>query len=226
MGLTLSSMKSETPSKHDDYATPGPPESAWIQAAENAMSEPPMTPSDVGLVDAARGGDRDAFETLVDRHYDMMFWVSFQELDGDIDETRDQMQDLCMALPVKLESFGGRSKFTTWLHRVAVNAARDRLRRIKARREEQPEPAEPAADNDPADGGQLERTEELDWAKSLLKRLPKEMRDTFCLVDVLDFKQKEAAEILGVAKGTVAWRMHQARKRLKVWTTLEKERVS
>ena len=53
---------------------------------------------------------------------------------GDVDEAADLAQEVCVALPAKLASYGGRSRFTTWLYSVVVNAARDVLRRRAARR--------------------------------------------------------------------------------------------
>ncbi len=255
MGPVRSLMESEPPSKHDESAaTPGAPESVRVQPAENAMSEPLMTQSDVELVNAARGGDRDAFKTLVDRHYDLIFRVGFREM-KDPDRAKDLTQEVCMRLPVKLKSFAGRSRFKTWLHRVVVNEARDWIRKDDARRKyegklprdegelardegkfakDEGELAKADAHNGAVDGGQPELSEELDRAlseeldraKKLLERLPKGMRDTFCLVKVLEFTQKEAAEILGTAPGTVAWRVDEACNRLTAWITQEEERVS
>ncbi len=225
------------------------------------MSEPLMTQSDVELVNAARGGDRDAFKTLVDRHYDLIFRVGFREM-KDPDRAKDLTQEVCMRLPVKLKSFAGRSRFKTWLHRVVVNEARDWIRKDDTRRKYEgklpkngrklpknggklpknegelarDEGKFPKADahNGAVDGGQAELSEELDRAlseeldraKKLLERLPEDMRDTFCLVKVLEFTQQEAAEILGVAPGTVAWRVHEACELLTAWITQEEERVS
>ncbi|HHB80480.1 MAG TPA: RNA polymerase sigma factor, partial [Aliiroseovarius sp.] len=81
-----------------------------------------MDESDGTLARAAAGGDRDAFGALLARHYDRLFAFAFR-LMGARDQAEDLTQDICAALPGKLASFRGEARFTTWLYRVAVNAA-------------------------------------------------------------------------------------------------------
>jgi len=88
---------------------------------------------DGALARRAAAGDREAFAALLERHYDRIFRVGARVL-GDADEAADLAQDVCVALPARLASWRGESRFTTWLYRVVVNAARDALRRKDARR--------------------------------------------------------------------------------------------
>ena len=84
--------------------------------------------SDEALARAAAGGDRAAFSALLQRHYDRLFAFCFR-LTGARDRAEDLTQDICAALPAKLGGFRGEARFTTWLYRVAVNAAHDARRR-------------------------------------------------------------------------------------------------
>ena len=88
--------------------------------------------TDGALARRAAEGDREAFAALVERHYDRIYRIGARVL-GDAEAAADLAQDVCIALPAKLASYRGRSRFTTWLYRVVVNAARDVLRRRAAR---------------------------------------------------------------------------------------------
>lgn len=169
-----------------------------------------MTTSDEALARAAAGGDALAFSALLERHYDRVFRLCFR-LTGARAEAEDLTQDICAALPSKIGAFRGDSRFTTWLYRVAVNAAHDRRRRAAARAKA-------------ADGwGEVERArraeaaetaEALDWLTGAMRSLPEELRDTVALV-LDDVTHAEAGLVLGVSEGTVSWRMGEVRKRLK-----------
>ena len=87
-----------------------------------------MTTSDEDLAEAAAAGDGAAFASLLDRHYDRLFAFCFR-LTGSRADAEDLTQDICAALPAKLGSYQRRAKVTTWLYRVAVNAAHDRRRK-------------------------------------------------------------------------------------------------
>jgi len=83
-----------------------------------------MTVSDESLALAAAKGDAEAFAALLERRYDDLFRLAFR-LTGSRSEAEDLTQDVCAALPAKLAGFRGEARFTTWLWRVAVNAAHD-----------------------------------------------------------------------------------------------------
>jgi len=89
-----------------------------------------MDVSDEILALSATNGDGAAFSTLLERHYDGLFRLAFR-LTGARAEAEDLTQDICAALPAKLARFRGEARFTTWLWRVAVNAAHDRRRRAR-----------------------------------------------------------------------------------------------
>jgi RNA polymerase sigma-70 factor (ECF subfamily) len=62
-----------------------------------------------------------------------------------------------------------------------------------------------------------------DWLGRALRALPEELRDTAVLVVGEDLTQGEAAEVLGVAEGTVAWRMSEVKKRLRALVAKERQ---
>lgn len=170
-----------------------------------------METGDTGLALAAADGDRDAFSALLARHYDGLFRVCFR-LTGRSDAAEDLTQDICLALPAKLGNFRGEAKFTTWLYRVAVNAAHDARRRAATRAKAADgwgdwEVNRRAAQADTAEG--------LDWLNCAMTSLPEDLRDTAALTMGDEMTHAEAAEALGISEGTVSWRLSEIRKRLK-----------
>jgi RNA polymerase sigma-70 factor (ECF subfamily) len=121
----------------------------------------------------------------------------------------------------KLDSFRGKSAFSTWLNRVAVNAALAyRKQRGTRRRRELPEVVEEFA----ADGRHLRpvrpvigplpeilarETHEL--IDSAILRLPERYRDVFVLADVEERTNQEIADLLGLSLAAVKSRLHRAR---------------
>lgn len=175
-----------------------------------------MKVSDQDLARAAADGDGEAFASLLARHYDGLFRLAFR-LTGARDQAEDLTQDICAALPAKLAGFRGDARFTTWLWRVAVNAAHDRRRRAATRARH-------------ADGwgdwevsrraANQEAAEASDWLSQAMSALNDELRDTLALV--LDgMTHAQAGEVLDVSEGTISWRISEAKKRLRDMRELE-----
>ena len=83
---------------------------------------------DNDLAEMAAAGDAVAFGVLVGRHYPRIHRLAWR-LTGDAGAAEDVAQDVCVRLGGAIRGFRGQSAFTTWLHRVVVNAARDAGRR-------------------------------------------------------------------------------------------------
>ena len=169
-----------------------------------------MDVSDETLAQGAANGDTAAFSALLTRHYDGLFRLAFR-LTGARTEAEDLTQDICAALPGKLAGFRGEARFTTWLWRVAVNAAHDRRRRaqIRARHADGWGDWEMnrRATNDAA-------AEAMDWLTQAMRALPVDLRDTLALV-LDDATHAQAAEVLDVSEGTISWRVSEAKKHLR-----------
>lgn len=178
-----------------------------------------MTTSDETLAAAAADGDGQAFASLLERHYDRLFAFCFR-LTGARAEAEDLCQDICAALPAKLSSYQKRAKVTTWLYRVAVNAAHDRRRKRATYAKAASgwgdwEVNRVAANNETA--------AQTDWLTQAMNQLTDDLRDTLALV-LDDMTHAEAAEILGVSEGTISWRVSEAKKALRA--IKEKEDVA
>jgi RNA polymerase sigma-70 factor (ECF subfamily) len=170
-----------------------------------------MDTPDQTLAEAAAQGDRAAFAALVSRHYDRVFSLCWR-LTGSRTDAEDLTQDICAALPAKLQSWRAEARFTTWLYRVAVNAAHDRRRRVGAASRAAVGWGDWEANRQ---AGLSEEAEAQDWLRSAMARLPEELRDTLALTVEEEMTQAEAAAVLGLSEGTIAWRMSEVKKRLR-----------
>lgn len=183
-------------------------EDGWASTGASVTSVPMK---DGDLVRAAAGGDREAFAALLDLHYDRIFRLCFR-LTGRREEAEDLTQDICLALPGKLRSFRAQARVTTWLYRIAVNAAHDRRRRDSSRTKAAEgwgdwEANRRAAARDTAAG--------LDWLEQSMAALPGDLRETVALTVDGEMTHAEAAKVLGISEGTVSWRLSEVRRRLR-----------
>ena len=175
-----------------------------------------METTDEDLASAAASGDGAAFAALLDRHYNRLFAFCFR-LTGTRTEAEDLTQDICAALPAKLQSYQRRAKLTTWLYRVAVNAAHDRRRRIATYTKATTGWGDWEINRSAA---AEEDTVKQDWLTTAMGCLNDDLRDTLALV-LDDMTHAQAADILGVSEGTISWRMSEAKKRLKEFKAKE-----
>lgn len=175
-----------------------------------------MSDPDALAVRRAQHGDTAGFEELIRRHDRRTYNLALRVC-GNPELARDAAQEAWLSAFRKLSAFRGDSAFTTWLHRITVNACLDLLRK----EQRAPVVALPARDDD-ADGGGPEpalpdHADEtigsLD-AAGALARVPVEFRTALVLHDVLDLPYAEVAEILEVPLGTVRSRLHRGRLQL------------
>lgn len=173
-------------------------------------------PSDEELLRRHVAGDHDAFGELFQRHRDRLWAVAIRTL-GDPEEAADALQDAMIAAFRRADSFRGDSAVTTWLHRIVVNAALDRMRRRAAR------PAasgqdEPTLDALAVGGGPLSdpsgTTDTSIDVRAALSTLVPDQRAALVLVDMLGYSIADAAEVLGVSEGTVKSRAARGRAKL------------
>lgn len=170
-----------------------------------------MVTDDNQLAAQAAKGDAAAFRLLLERHYDSVYRIAFR-FSGQRADAEDLAQDVCASLARKIRSFRGDAKFSTWLYRVVMNAARDAHRKNMT--------ADKAAKNY-GEVAELERGEQaatnrdLVWLYEMLDVVGGELKETAVLVLAEGLSHAEAAAILEIKESTVSWRMHELRKHLK-----------
>jgi RNA polymerase sigma-70 factor (ECF subfamily) len=164
------------------------------------------------LVSMAAGGDADAFSRLVERHYMTIYKFAYKWY-GTRENAEDIAQEVCAALPGKLDGFRGDAAFTTWLYRIVINAAKDYYRKTNrtALRETAFTEGFDAASDDPSAEDALIAAEHY----AVIHQLPEPIRDAVLLVFGEEMSHKEAALVLGCAETTISWRIFKARSLLK-----------
>ncbi len=163
------------------------------------------------LASRAATGDAEAFRALLRLHYDRVFRVVYSVVKNQSD-AEDITQDIWAAMPGKLRHWRGEAKLTSWLHRIAVNAAKDALRKSATRTRTTASYVEV---EDLRRGEAEDAERRLSWLQTALDTLSVDLRATAALTLGEQMNFAEAAEALGVAEGTVAWRMSEIRRRLK-----------
>lgn len=167
-----------------------------------------------------QAGDARAFEVLVKRHERRVYRLLLRML-GSAEEAEDAAQEAFLSLHRHGHRFRREARFSTFVYRVAVNAALNKRRsqgRIRARHEQlmQRQAAGehlPSAPRDPesaASGAQVQVK-----VQEALLRLPPDLRMVVILYDIEGQSYRDIADVLGVPEGTVKSRIHRARNALR-----------
>jgi len=177
--------------------------------------------SDRDLVDRARQGDVEAFGQIVRRHQQRILRLALHMLRSR-SEAEDVTQETFIRAYQALARFDGRSEPYTWLYRIAVNLALNTIRSRKTARnagdtndprldafmvETHPDSANPSAS-----AAQRQQYKALCEG---IDALSDTLRTTLILVCVDGLSHEEAAAVLGAPEGTIAWRVHEARRKLR-----------
>ena len=176
---------------------------------------------DQKLVEALQRGEPGAVEALLDRFGSWIYRVA-RRLLNDPRDVEEVTQDVVLTVVRKIQTFRGEAAFSSWLYRIAANAAYERLRAKRSRQEVSLEPflpvfddegryAQPVADwsrqlDDPAVAGETRAAIEQS-----LSRLPEEYRVVIQLHDVEELPNEEVAATLGLTVAAVKSRVHRAR---------------
>jgi RNA polymerase sigma-70 factor (ECF subfamily) len=176
-----------------------------------------MTETDSSLLELARAGDRSAFGKLVRQHHARVFRLALQ-LTGSKGEADDVTQETFVRAWRAIDRFDGRAELFTWLYRICVNVALN-LRRSRKREVADisdpriPEPVAEGEGTDPhASASQAESYRTLSAA---IDGLSESLRTTLVLACIEQVPYADIAASLGCSEGTVAWRVHEARRKLR-----------
>jgi RNA polymerase sigma-70 factor (ECF subfamily) len=167
------------------------------------------------LVGRARKGDRAAFSAIVKRLKERAIRTAYH-LTGNWSDADDVAQEAFVRAYRGLASFDGRSELTTWLHRIIINCALNflRTRRRQAAGVAGVARLEPPAGDDPR--ARVESRELVKVVLEALAAMSPSLRVTLVLATVENMPYKDIAQALEVPEGTVAWRVNQARKLLRM----------
>jgi RNA polymerase sigma-70 factor (ECF subfamily) len=176
-------------------------------------------------VERAARGDREAFEQLVADHLQQVWKVVYRIL-RHREDAEDVVQEVFLTAFRSLPSFRGDSKFSTWLHHIAVTRALNHLDRASEKVQRASQPLESEDEDTPAPIATLEDRSQTPLqaleSKELMRRLaeclgklPPAWRAVLALRDAESKSYEEIAAILAIALGTVRSRLARARLTLK-----------
>jgi RNA polymerase sigma-70 factor (ECF subfamily) len=184
-------------------------------------------PSDELLAARAVAGDASAFDAIVIRYQARVYRLAWR-LTGNEGDAADAMQDTFLQLYRRLASFRGESRLSTWLYRIATNAALMQRRARTRRPAESLDAFLPCFDGNgshratPAElqaaarvDERLDRQRLAEQALAAIGRLPETYREAFVLRDLEEMTTAEVAEILGLDAAAVRQRVHRARMMLR-----------
>jgi RNA polymerase sigma-70 factor (ECF subfamily) len=165
--------------------------------------------SEAQIIRRASAGDAQAVRQLYERYAPRVYAV-VRRIAGEDDLAQDYAQEAWIRAIRALPTFRGDSRFSTWLHRIAVNAALQALRRSSTRRKREA----PMPDSVPV--GPRVRDSLLETRlETALDRLPEGMRQVLILHDVEGYTHEEIGETLGVTSGTSKSQLFKARAKMR-----------
>jgi RNA polymerase sigma-70 factor (ECF subfamily) len=178
--------------------------------------------SDGALVAAVKRGDSQAFEELVLRHEPKVLAVA-QRITKNREDAEDVAQESFHKAYLHLDAFQEKSRFSTWLTRIAMNEAFMLLRRRRGFHEVLPEsPDDEVKSGAEAFVDQRPNPEESCWQRErkqlltrAINRLAPKIRRTILLRDIEERSVEETAQILGASIGAVKARIFQGRRKLR-----------
>jgi RNA polymerase sigma-70 factor (ECF subfamily) len=186
-------------------------------------SAPPI--DDGALAHRLRAGDGEAYEAFVRAHIEPMLAVARRILRHE-EDARDAVQEAFISAFKAVAGFDGRSRLSTWLHRIVVNAALQRLRSRNRKPEqsiedllphfgldEHQEPSPAAWREGPP--SELHRKELRELVRHQIDRLPETYRVVLVLRDLEGYDTEETARLLGASCAVVKTRLHRARQALR-----------
>jgi RNA polymerase sigma-70 factor (ECF subfamily) len=158
---------------------------------------------------------KEALAQELTKYASRMYRVALRMV-GSADAAQDVAQDACVKALRNANQFDGRATLSTWLHRITVNCAHDHLRKSRQLDRQQGgcdhDATELLAMLDAGPAQRAEQTEMYRLAMALIANLPEDCRSAFQLTQLDGYTYDEAAAIENLSRGTVASRVHRARK--------------
>jgi RNA polymerase sigma-70 factor (ECF subfamily) len=162
------------------------------------------------LLKQAIKGDAQAFSTLLEEYYMMIYSTAFKWT-GNPEDSEDIAQEVCVKVGGAIRKFRMESKFSTWLYRIVINTAKDFQRKKRNHSDIDDVPEIAMADHHSAET----HVENAELWQSVQK-LPEKQREAILLVYAEGLTHGEVASIMACKESTVSWYIHEAKKQLKI----------
>jgi len=166
-----------------------------------------MQEMDLELVSRCRAGSQEAYRELVESYHQRVYRTAYALIGNPADAAEVEQETFVKAWRA-LASFRGQAALGTWLTRLAVNAARDHLRRKRTRELlDQVLVHRRFLAQQRRGEDSLEGVEQHDALAAALERLSPTLRQSLALYYGAELSVREIAEVLGCPEGTVKWRL-------------------
>jgi RNA polymerase sigma-70 factor (ECF subfamily) len=178
----------------------------WEHGAEPGYKVTVVNPTDADLVAASLGGDREAFDVIVERHRRQVYQLCYR-FAGTHEDASDLAQDVFVRAFRSLKTFKGQASLGTWLYRIAVNVS---LNHVSARKPRAvsveslvsgDDRRTMSAEESPSDA--VLRGERAGQVRAAIAKLPKKQRATLILRVYHELPHEQIAGILGSSVGAV-----------------------
>jgi RNA polymerase sigma-70 factor (ECF subfamily) len=189
-------------------------------ALSPAFAHDVTSASDRDLVATAITGSEGGFEEFV-RRYQRPISAYVYRMVGDYEAALDLTQEIFMKVYGSLERYRAEFKFSTWIYKIAHNAAVDHLRRTSAREQPLIKGAEGDQYELPIESGKIspevesERKERRQEIEAVVRTLPTAYRELIILRHAQDLTYEEIVEVTGLPLGTVKNRLFRAREMMR-----------
>jgi RNA polymerase sigma-70 factor (ECF subfamily) len=189
-------------------------------AIQTLAMENIKTLSDIELIAKAIGGREDGFEELVRRYQRPIIGYVYRML-SDYEAALDVTQEVFIKVYNSLEKYSSDYKFSTWLYRIAHNAAIDHMRRNSVNQQSLETESEDGSyqlqieSPRPTPEQEREHTEWRNEIEAVVNCLPAAYRDLIILRHSRDMSYDEIAEIMRLPLGTVKNRLFRAREMMR-----------
>ena len=178
--------------------------------------------TELALLERAKQGDREAFWELAAPSVDPVYRLAMRLMKNE-EDAEDVLQEAFLKALDAIQNFEGKSRFNTWLHRIAVNQGLMKLRKRRAdvfsmdapRGPENDGPAYEPIDFSVSALDELVHDEAADVLDDALASLPIDLRTVVVLRDINNLSNQETAEALELPIGAVKWRLHRGRTMLR-----------
>lgn len=157
--------------------------------------------SDDNLVEQCKNGTREAFNVLVRRYQERVYWT-VRKIVGDYDEALDITQDVFIKAYESIRDFRGDAHFFTWMYRIAMNMAINHIRKRKVRAFLSLDSIEEAGNRNEREPDRLmEQSEMRDIITAAIETLPAKQKAVFVLRYYQELSYEEIAGILNRSVG-------------------------
>lgn len=156
---------------------------------------------EIELIKKAKDGDKEALEILIANNFSIIKGYVLK-LTCDIELSKDIVQETLLSAMVNINSFKGKSKFSTWLIKIATNKYKDYLRKNKENMDISLLASTYSIEDDIVIRTQVKEVLEI------LEEMPREKRVVFILKHYYGYSYEEISDILNCPVGTVRSRLH------------------